>query len=47
MNGDLEVIFIPHDDAEAEEACGWTADREALEDTHHGRYSVLVWRVIE
>ena len=42
-----EVRRVPHDDADAYAACGWTIDREALEDTHHGRYSVLVWRAIE
>ena len=41
-----EVRRVPHDDVEAYMACGWTVDHEALEDTHHGRYSVLVWRVI-
>ena len=43
---DLEIRRVPHDDVEAYEVCGWTVDHDALKDTNHGRYSVLMWRAI-
>ena len=42
-----EVRRVPHDDVEAYEVCGWTADHDALRGTNHGVYSTLVWRVVE
>ncbi len=40
----LEIRRVPPEDVEAYEMLGWTADHDALKDTNHGRYSVLMWR---
>lgn len=42
----FEVHRVPPEDVEAYEMAGWTADHDALKDTNHGRYSVLVWREV-
>ncbi len=42
----VEIRRVPPEDVEAYETLGWTADHDALKDTNHGRYSVLMWREI-
>ena len=42
----VEIRRVPPEDVEAYETLGWIADHDALKDTNHGRYSVLMWREI-
>lgn len=46
-DGMWEVRYVLPEDVEAYKMLGWTADHDALKDTNHGIYSVLMWREIE